>query len=105
MERIRLGDTVQVMRGKEAGNRAKVTKILRKQGKVVLEGLNKVTRHKKATQAGQKGQIVEQESPIQLSNVMPIDPSTDKPTRVRYQKEQSGKIRAGKSGTALDVAK
>lgn len=114
--KIKTGDTVVVIAGKDAkrvdkkGNPqpvvGKVVKALPKENKVVVEGVNKV---KKSTKPGQntKGGIIEVEAPIHVSNVMIQDPKTKEPTRVGYkvvgEGENAKKVRyAKKSGTVLD---
>ena len=87
MERIRKGDLVQVIAGKEKGKRGRVVKIIHKSDssddRVVIERLQMVKRHTKPSQKNQQGGIVEKEGSVHLSNVMPIDPQTDKPLTVR----------------------
>lgn len=102
MDRIRLGDRVQIVRGKKKGTRGVIKKLLRKQGRVIVDGVNMVKKHQKPVRQGEKGKIIEIEAPIALSNVMPIDPKTDRPTRVRFEKQANGeKQRLAKSGEAL----
>lgn len=106
MERIRKGDSVVVIAGKEKGKRGKVKRVLYKKQRVVIEGLAMVKRHTKPTQADQQGGIVEKEGSIHLSNVMPVDPGSDKPTRVKVKKTDGGKqVRVGLSGSVIEVAK
>ena len=87
MERIRKGDLVQVIAGKEKGKRGRVLKIIHKadanDSRVVIERLQMVKRHTKPSQQNQQGGIVEKEGSVHISNVMPVDPQTDKPTRVQ----------------------
>jgi large subunit ribosomal protein L24 len=75
-------------------------RILKDKNRVVVEGVNQVKRHVRATQMSPGG-ILEVEAPIALSKVMPIDPQTDKPTRVRIKEENGKKQRIAKSGAAL----
>ena len=106
MDRIRKGDTVVVIAGKEKGKRGKVLRILRKVDRVVIERIMMVKRHTKPTQQNQEGGIVEKEGSVHISNVMPIDPGTDKPTRVKISKSDEGaRRRVGKSGSEIEVAK
>jgi large subunit ribosomal protein L24 len=89
---IKTGDTVVVIAGKDKftkdkkGNlvptTGKVLKVYPKTNKVVVEGVNKVKKHQKPTQQNQQGGIIEKEAPIDASNVMLLDPKTNKPTRV-----------------------
>lgn len=104
MERIRQGDMVEVISGKEKGKRARVLKVLHKNGRVVLERLMMVKRHTKAAQ-GTQGGILDKEGSIHMSNVMPIDPSTDKPTRIKTLIRDGVRLRTGKSGTVIETQK
>lgn len=104
MQRIRKGDLVEVIAGKEKGKRARVLRVLQKTQRVVLERLLMVKRHTKPTQNNQGG-ILEKEGTIHLSNVMPVDPGTDKPTRVKIVTKDGVRLRAGKSGTVIEAEK
>lgn len=104
MERIRQGDMVEVISGKEKGKRARVLKVLHKKSRVVLERLMMVKRHTKAAQ-GTQGGILDKEGSIHMSNVMPIDPTTDKPTRIRTLIRDSVRLRTGKSGAVIETQK
>lgn len=100
MQRIRVGDMVVVTSGDDKGKRGKVTRIYLETNKVLIEGINQVKRHLKATPQSPGG-ILEVEAPISASKVMLIDPETDKPTRVRFQTKGDKKSRVGKSGGEL----
>jgi len=100
MQRVSVGDIVQVISGNDKGKRGKVTRLLKDRDAVIVEGIRRVKRHLKATpQRG--GGILEVEAPIALSKVMPIDPTTDKPTRVSFKKKGEGKVRIAKSGAEI----
>lgn len=101
--RIKKGDKVVVIAGKDKGARGEVTQILREQDRVVVEGVNRIKRHQKPMPPYQEGGIIEKEAPIHISNVMLVDPSTDKPTRVKAGNDDEGKkVRiAVKSGTVI----
>lgn len=88
--KIKKGDMVVVISGKERNKTGKVIRVLRKTDRVTVEGLNKVVRHmrKTKTQAGQK---VSFEAPIHISNVMVLDPKTKKGTRIGYKVTKEGK--------------
>ena len=107
MKRLKVGDLVQVMTGGEdlRGKQGRISKILSDQNKVVVEGLNIVTRHMRPNARNQKGGKVTKEAPIAASNVMPVDPTTGKPTRLkRVEKEVDGKtkkVRVTKSGAEI----
>ncbi|MDE6656746.1 MAG: 50S ribosomal protein L24 [Anaeroplasmataceae bacterium] len=104
---IKTGDTVVVIAGKDKftkdkkGNlvptTGKVLKVYPKTNRVVVEGVNKVTKHQKPTQANQNGGKIEMEAPIDASNVMLLDPKVNKPTRVSIKIDENGKkIRVSK---------
>jgi large subunit ribosomal protein L24 len=102
MNRLRKNDEVIVISGKNKGARGKVLKVLADVDRVIVEGVNRVKRHQKPTQKMPQGGITEKELPIHASNVMPIDPKTNKPTRVRSGKDKDGnKIRLAKSGATI----
>ena len=98
--KIRRGDTVEVIAGKDKGARGKVLAAFPRTGKVLVEGVNRVTKHTRVrqTQRGAKtGGIVTQEAPIDVSNVMVLD-SDGKPTRVGYRVDDSGhKVRVART--------
>ena len=102
MQRLRVGDLVQVIAGKEKGKRGKVTKIIKDENRVLVEGLNMVVRHTRPNQRNTEGGRLDQEAPIHLSNVMPIDADSDKPTRVRITVDDEGnRQRVAVSGAEL----
>jgi large subunit ribosomal protein L24 len=105
MRRIRKGDTVVVIAGKEKGKRGKVLNILAKNGRIVIERLAMVKRHTKPSQQNAQGGIIEKEGSIHASNVMLLDPGSDKPTRVKMKLENGVKSRVAKSGTAIEHSK
>jgi large subunit ribosomal protein L24 len=100
MKRIRKGDLVVVIRGEDKGRRGKVTRVLPERDMVVIEGINLVKRHLSATPQ-RPGGILEVEAPLHASKVMPLDPETGKPTRVRYQTKDGKKVRVAKSGADI----
>jgi len=88
--KIKKGDTVQVLAGKDKGSTGKVISVDREKSRVVVEGVNRVTRHTKAGQTArgsQTGGLVVQESPIHVSNVAVVDPEDKKPTRTKTRVE------------------
>jgi large subunit ribosomal protein L24 len=105
MERVRKGDTVVVIAGKEKGARGKVLRVLYKKQRVVIERVAMVKRHTKPNQQNQSGGIIEKEGSVHLSNVMPLDPGSDKPTRVKVKDDAGKRRRVGKSGTTIEAAK
>ena len=101
--RIKKGDTVIVTRGKNKGKRGKVLKVLRDKDRVIVEKVNMVKKHSKPSQANPTGGIVEREGSLAMSSVMPVDPKTNKPTRVGFQVLENGtKVRVARgSGEQL----
>jgi large subunit ribosomal protein L24 len=95
--KVRRGDTVQVIAGKDSGKQGRVLRVDPKKGRVFVEGLNIVKRHQrprslKDTQRGGKvGGVIEKEAPIHISNVMVMDPRDNKPTRVRIERTDEGR--------------
>ncbi len=89
--RIRKGDTVVVVSGRERGKRGKVLSVDLRAGKVVVEKLNIIKRHTKPNQKAKQGGILEREAPLQLSNVMFFCPVTQKPTRVGIRTLEDGR--------------
>lgn len=89
--KLKVGDKVRVIAGSSKGKEGKIIKTLRKEDRVIVEGVNIVKKHKKGN--GQEtGGILEVEAPIHVSNVMMIDPKTKKPTRIGYKiNEESNK--------------
>ena len=102
--RIRKGDKVVVITGKDKGKTGEVTAVLPKESRVLVQGVNIVRRHQRQT-AQQQGGIITKEAPIHISNVAHIDPSSEKPTRVGYRTLEDGrKVRVAKrSGSPIDV--
>jgi large subunit ribosomal protein L24 len=103
---VRKGDTVMVVAGKERGKKGKVLRVIPEKGRVVVERLNLIKKHQKPTQKIRQGGIIEREGSIHLSNVMLVDPGSDKPTRVGMKALSDGKkVRvARRSGEMLDRA-
>ncbi|HYN29027.1 MAG TPA: 50S ribosomal protein L24 [Dermatophilaceae bacterium] len=88
--KIKKGDTVQVLTGKDKGTTGKVIAVYRESGRVLVEGVNRVTRHTKAGQSSRgsrTGGLVVQEAPVHVSNVAVVDPSDKKPTRTKTRVE------------------
>lgn len=102
MQRLRKGDEVIVVSGNDKGKRGKVLRVLAERDAVVVEGVRKVKRHVKS-QPQRPGGIIEIEAPIHASNVMPVDPQTGKPTRVKFKIEDGKKVRVAKSGATIAV--
>ncbi len=104
--RIRTGDNVVVISGKDKGKTGKVSRVLVEEDRVVVAGINLVKRHTRPTPRSPSGGIVEREQPIAACKVMPVDPKTGKGTRVRFKALEDGKkVRiAAKSGEEIPVA-
>ncbi len=103
--RIKKGDTVEVVSGKDAGKRGRVLRIDRERERVVVEGVNMIKRHTRPNpQRRVKGGIVEREAPVHVSNVMVVSPDSGRPTRVGYRVLDNGrKVRVAKvDGAILD---
>jgi large subunit ribosomal protein L24 len=99
--KIRSGDMVQVMAGKDKGKKGKVLATHSADSRLVVEGVNIATCHIKK-QGTTPGQIIKVEKPIQSSNVMILDPESGKPTRIGFKMEGTKKVRvAKKSGKTL----
>jgi len=96
--RIRKGDTVVVISGVSKGRRGEVLNVLPKAGRAVVQGIAVATRHTKPRGIGQPGGIVEKEASVHLSNLMLIDPKSEKPTKVGYRLLGDGrKVRVAKA--------
>jgi len=97
-ERVELpltkGDTVRVMRGDDVGKEGKIIRVFTKTGRVTIEGINIVKRHRKARRAEEQSQIMEMPAPVHHSNVMLLDPKSGKPTRIRRQTDDEGDVKA-----------
>ena len=92
MAKIKKGDTVVILSGKEKGREGQVVKSLPKDGKVVVSGVNMIARHTKPTQADPEGGVKRREAPIHVSNVAIKDPKTGKPARVGFEVRDGKKI-------------
>ena len=100
--KIKTGDTVIVITGKDKGKSGNVTSVLKANDRVIVQGVNIVKRHRKATQES-PGKIEEIEASIHISNVAHIDPDTGKATRIKYELKDGLKRRLSvMSGTLLD---
>ncbi|MFT5179934.1 MAG: large subunit ribosomal protein L24 [Candidatus Paceibacteria bacterium] len=98
--KIKKGDNVIVLSGKDKGKKGKVLKAIPHDEKVIVEGVSIVKKHQRATTQGGKGETIEKTMPIHVSNVALLD--GDKPTRVGYKIEEGKKIRISKrSGKAV----
>ena len=89
--KIKKGDTVKVIAGKDKGKEGKIIKTLKNDNKVVVEGINMVTKHVKPSAQNENGGIIKVEAPIHASNVMILDPKTKKRTRIAHEIDENGK--------------
>lgn len=102
--KIRKGDRVIVITGKDKGKTGQVVHVMPKENRVVVQGVNLMKRHTRPSQADPQGGIKEKEASIHISNVAHIDPKSDKPTRVGFKKDKDGKLVrvARKSGETIN---
>jgi len=91
--KLKRGDNVKMLSGKDRGKTGKVSLVLPEDGKVVVEGLNMIKRHVRARKQGQKGQIVSKERAVSASSVALVCKSCGKPTRVGYKMTGESKAR------------
>ncbi|WP_285769162.1 50S ribosomal protein L24 [Peribacillus sp. SI8-4] len=100
---VKKGDKVVVISGKDKGKQGTILAAYPKQNRVLVEGINIVKKHSKPSQINPQGGIISKEAAIHVSNVMPLDPKSGKPTRVGYKIENGKKVRVAKiSGESLD---
>jgi large subunit ribosomal protein L24 len=101
-QKIRKGDQVVVLSGKDKGKTGEVTRAMPKDGKVIVAGVNVATRHRKPTQTNPQGGLERKEAPMHVSKVAIADPKTGAPTRVRFETRDGKKVRvAAKSGELI----
>ncbi|HEY0014433.1 MAG TPA: 50S ribosomal protein L24 [Allosphingosinicella sp.] len=101
--RIKKGDRVVVLSGKDKGKTGEVTRSMPKDGKVVVAGVNIAVRHRKASQANPQGGLERSEAPLHVSKVALADPTSGKPTRVRFEERDGKKVRvAVRSGELIN---
>lgn len=102
MMRVKKGDTVVVIAGKDKGKKGAVLKVFPKANRVLVEGVNVITKHQKPSAMNPQGGIINKEASVHISNVMPLDPETGKGTRVRVEMKDGKKVRVSvKSGKEL----
>ena len=99
--RIKKGDKVVVITGSEKGKEGTVAKVLPKEEKVIVTGLNMVKKHVKPNQAEPEGKITEKEAPIHVSNVALVDPKTKTATKVKYDIKDGKKVRVAKKSSTV----
>jgi large subunit ribosomal protein L24 len=89
---IKKGDTVMVITGESLGQKGRVLEVDRKKGKAIVEGLNMISKHTKPNSKAPQGGIVKKEAPIHISNLMLIDPTSGKPTRIGRRLNDKNKL-------------
>ena len=103
MQKIRKGDKVVVLTGRDKGRTGEVLRVMPKDNKAVVRGVNIVRRHQRQSQT-QEGGIIAKEAPIHLSNIAVADPKDNKPTRIRFELRDGKKVRvAQRSGEIINV--
>ncbi|MGB3797031.1 MAG: 50S ribosomal protein L24 [Alteraurantiacibacter sp.] len=101
--KIKKGDNVVVLSGKDKGRTGTVSQVLPAQGKVVVDGVNVMARHRKPSQTNPQGGIDRVPAPMAIAKVAVADPKDGKPTRVRFEERDGKKLRvAVKSGETID---
>jgi len=102
MQKIRKGDEVVVLTGKDKGRTGSVLRVMPKDNKAIVAGINMVKRHQRQTQSSEAG-IINKEAAIDLSNLAVVDPKDGKPTRVGFKVEGDKKVRfAKRSGEVIN---
>ncbi len=99
---IKTGDTVIVISGADKGKTGKVLRILTDKDRVVVEGVNRVWKHVRPSQRNPQGGRIQKDAPIHISNVLPLDPTTGKGTRVRFE-DRDGQRRRIAVGSGADL--
>lgn len=100
--KIKKGDTVVLLSGKDKGKKGTVVQAFPKEQRVLVDGVNMKKIHERARRQGQKGKVVEQSQPVPVSTVALIDPKDGKPTRIRIEKKDGKIKRVGvRSGQAI----
>ncbi len=96
MHKIRKGDRVQVVAGNDRGRTGRVLAVIPEKNRIIVENVNMVTKHQRATQSLRQPGIIQREGPIHMSNVLPICPECDEPTRVGFTEVEGRKMRVCK---------
>ncbi|WP_022672850.1 50S ribosomal protein L24 [Novosphingopyxis baekryungensis] len=103
MAKIKKGDKIVVLAGKDKGRTGEVTRVMPKDGKLLVDGINVHAKHRKPTQENPQGGIDRKPAPLHISNVALADPKDGKPTRVRFEEKDGKRVRvAVKSGETID---
>jgi large subunit ribosomal protein L24 len=103
---VKRGDTVMVITGADRGKTGRVLRVIPDKSRVVVEGINRVWKHVRPSQRYPQGGRIQKDAPIHVSNVVPLDPTTGKGTRVRFKTADGVKRRISvRSGTDLGVVR
>ena len=89
---IKKGDTVFVNAGENKGRQGRVLEVIRKTDRAIVEGINLVSKHTKPNAKSPQGGIIKKEAPVHISNLMPLDPASGKPTRIGRRLNENGKL-------------
>lgn len=100
---IKKGDMVMVIAGADQGKTGQVLRVLPDKNRVVVQGVNRIWKHVKPSQQNRQGGRIQKDAPVHLSNVMPIDPTTGKGTRVKFETRDGKKHRVTVKGADLGV--
>ena len=99
--KIKKGDKVQIMTGKDKGKKGTVVRVFPQKEKLIVEGINIVKRHVKPGAVSKEGGIISIERPINISNVMYLDEKSKKPTRIGFRMEKGKKVRVSKKSNEV----
>jgi len=99
--KLKTGDEVIVIAGKDKGRKGRILKIIKAKDRVIVEGVNIIKKHVKPSTENPQGGIEEKEAPIHVSNVSLVDPKTGKPTRVGYEIKDGKKVRVSKKSKSV----
>jgi large subunit ribosomal protein L24 len=94
--KIKKGDTVKILTGKDSGKTGKILAVNPKKGKILVEGLNMFKKHRRPKKQGEKGEVIKISRPMQASNAMLVCPRCGQPTRIGYKIEANKKLRTCK---------
>ena len=100
---IKTGDQVMVITGADKGKTGRVLRVLVDRDRVVIEGINRVWKHVRPSQRNPQGGRIQKDAPIHISNVQPLDPQSNKGSRVKFEVREGKKVRVAKSGTVLST--
>ena len=99
---LKKDDLVEVIAGDHKGQRGKILRVIPREDGVIVEGVNMVYRHVRPSRRNPQGGRLQKEAPLHMSNVLPVDPRTGKPSRVRFETRDNKKQRVTVGGSSLD---